>query len=92
MQQKWRGVPVYGLHLLLNQREDALMLPSSAEGYFLGGVEEDLQSERPTISQDAARQIALDHNGDNNSTIETVSMSFTALNWKLYKQQLYFEV
>ena len=72
VEQKWRKVPVYGVSIVLDQEENTDLILDSADGEFLSGIEEDISSENPSISEQRAIQNAQEYNGDHN--IEEVSV------------------
>ena len=57
---------MYGVSIVLDQEENTDLILDSADGEFLSGIEEDISSENPSISEQRAIQIAQEYNGDPN--------------------------
>ena len=57
---------MYGVSIVLDQEENTDLILDSADGEFLSGIEEDISSENPSLSEQRAIQIAQEYNGDPN--------------------------
>ena len=55
---------MYGVSIVLDQEENTDLILDSADGEFLSGIEEDISSENPSLSEQRAIQIAQEYNGD----------------------------
>lgn len=54
------------MSIVLDQEENANLILDSADGEFLSGIEEDLDSEEPTLTKQQAIDIAMAYNNDQN--------------------------
>mgnify|MGYP001791592563 CR=1 FL=1 len=73
MEQLWRGVKVYDSGLVAEQENSGLILADTIDGKYIDGIEDDVESPTPDISESRAIELARAFNGDNDKEIENVS-------------------
>lgn len=64
---------MYGAGFVVDQGDDTELVLESVDGKFVSGIEQDISSEHPRLSESQAIQLARWHIGDMNNAIENVS-------------------
>lgn len=72
MDQRWRGVKIYGARMLAEQENTGLFLEDSLDGTFYSNIEESLNNTEASVSESKAIRLALKHNGHRRRQIQNV--------------------